>query len=529
MRRRRLIGKGVGALMLPFLPRMQATSFAAPAKGGDGDRFDFERLKELAARRAALPWRDPGDRLPPQLRALDYDAYQAIRFRPEHALWADRDLAFRVQFFHLGLFFRRKVRIFEVVEGRAREIAYDPAMFDFGPNRFDPPLPRDLGFAGLRFHFHTDFAPDMVSFQGASYFRAVDGRKQYGLSARGIAIDTGLPRPEEFPSFTRFWLVRPAPGDLVVQLFALLEGPSVTGAYRFRIAPGNRTVMEVEAWLTARRAVERLGIAPLTSMFQCGENDRRVCDDWRPELHDSDGLALWTGAGERIWRPLVNRAELRVSSFLDEDPRGFGLLQRDQDFADYQDTGARYHLRPGAWVEPLEGWGRGAVMLVEIPTRDETFDNIVAFWKPATPFVPGTPLRLRYRLTWAADPEPPAPVARVVATRSGRGGIIGQKAAANLRKFAVDFAGGDLSLLPEDTRVEPVIRSSHGRIARLTAHGGRIRISPIVFRVPETGVWRVIFDYEWHRREPVELRLHLRLGPQALTETWLYQWDPPPA
>ncbi len=526
-RRDMLVGAGwlAGFSLLPALARFAAA--AEPPVTGPAEPFDFAALRRLARGIAAAPPRPFRDELPPQLHDLDYDRYRRIAFRPDRALWHDRPLAFRAQFFHLGLFFRRKVRIFEVADGRARELAYDPVMFDYGGNRFDPPLPDDLGFAGFRLHFHTDFRFDVAVFQGASYFRAVDGRNQYGLSARGLAIDTGLPRPEEFPDFTRFWLLRPRPDATTVTVWALLESPSVTGAYRFLIAPGGRTVMEVEAWLYPRRPVERLGIAPLTSMYQCGENDRRVCDDWRPEIHDSDGLAIWTGNGERIWRPLVNPARLRVSSFLDENPRGFGLLQRDQRFASYQDTGARYHLRPGAWVEPREGWGPGAVMLVEIPTPDETFDNIVAFWNPERPLSPGEEARLRYRLVWGADPAPRADLATVRATRIGKGGVVGRPRPPRTAKFVVDFAGGPLSLLAEDAPVVPVVGASHGEIVDREAAGTRRPGAPAAFVVPEAGIWRVVFDYRWREVRPVDLRLYLRLGPQALSETWLYQWDPP--
>jgi len=526
-RRRILTGTAwlAGFSLLPELARLAMA--AAPPATGAARPFDFARLRALARERAKAPPTEPRDERPPQLRSLDYDRYRQIVFRRDHALWHDRPLAFQAQFFHLGLFFRQKVRIFEVADGQAREIAYDPAMFDYGDNRFEPPLPEDLGFAGFRLHFHTDFRFDMVAFQGASYFRAVDGRNQYGMSARGLAVDTGLPRPEEFPAFTRFWLQRPRPEQTVITVYALLESPSVTGAYRFLIAPGGSTVMEVEAWLYPRRPIERLGIAPLTSMFQCGENDRRVCDDWRPEIHDSDGLALWTGRGERIWRPLVNPSRVRVSSFLDENPRGFGLLQRDQQFDNYQDIGARYHLRPGVWVEPLEDWGRGAVMLVEIPTPDETFDNIVAFWNPERPVQVGEERVLRYRMTWGASPAPAVDLARVLATRIGKGGVVGQPRPPRTRKFVIDFAGGSLPLLAEDAPVVPVVGASHGEILGNAGAGERRPGVPASFRLPGTRIWRTVFDYRWQETRPVDLRLYLRLGPQALSETWLYQWDPP--
>lgn len=519
MNRRQLLSQGLALSMaLGLLRSIPLAAQQGPDAAADaGQPFDVEWLIERARELAREPYRPPSAPLPPDLAELDYDRYQAIRFRPDEALWVDEDLLFRVQLFHLGLYFRRPVAIHVVENGVARPVAYSPRLFDYGPNRFDPPLPADLGFAGFRVHFHTDFDPDMAAFLGASYFRAVGRERQYGLSARGLAVDTGLPRPEEFPDFRAFWLEKPAPdrADLVVH--ALLDSESVAGAYSFTIRPGRTTVMDVAATLFPRAAIERLGIAPLTSMYQHGKHDRRVADDFRPQVHDSNGLALWTGAGEWIWRPLVNPRELRVNAFLDDNPRGFGLLQRDRDFASYQDDGVYYDRRPNLWVEPLEPWGRGAVMLVEIPTGDETFDNIVAFWNPERPVEPGDELRLSYRLHWGD--EVPAcwhEPAAVIATRIGIGGIPGQEEGREARKFVIDFRGGDLDLLAEDAEVEPVISASRGEIA-----------APAARPIRELGGWRANFDLRVDGTDPVDLRCFLRLGPMALTETWVYQWTPP--
>ncbi|MDX6751076.1 glucan biosynthesis protein [Geminicoccaceae bacterium 1502E] len=527
MKRRDLLHGAALSAAWATLGTVIAQAPALRAQAGGGEAFDWGWLRSHARELAGGRYEPPVDARPPQLRALSWDEYAAIRFRPEEALWRHTELPFQIQFFHLGIFYDTPVRVYEVAGGAARPVRYDPSMFDFGPSRFEPPLPDDLGFAGLRVHAHTDFDQDVIVFQGASYFRATHWRSHYGMSARGLAVDTALGRPEEFPRFTSFWLERPSPEDATLTVYALLESESVTGAYRFLLAPGGTTVMEVAAHLFPRKPIERLGLAPLTSMYQFGENDRRVADDWRREIHDSDGLSIWTGAGEWIWRPLVNPPELRVSSFVDNEPRGFGLIQRDRDFTNYQDEGAQYERRPSCWVEPLEGWGPGRVMLVEIPTADETFDNIVAFWNPERPVEPGQELALRYRLTWGDDVPVNARLARCTATRIGKGGIIGHRHEVNLRKFVIDFAGGELPLIDRKAPVEPVISASRGRIADLTALDGSIRISPLVRPVPEIGGWRVTFDLEWEGREPIDLRLYLRLGPSTLTETWLYQWTPP--
>lgn len=503
-------GAALGRYLLPLGPARADPTTA---------RFEFDRtwLVETARALAAKDYAPLDYALPEALARLDFDGYQAIRFRPERALWRDEGLQFQVQFFHLGLYFHEPVAIYEVVDGMARLITQDAGMFDYGRRRFDPPLPERLGFAGFRLHYATNFALDMVVFLGASYFRAVGGSMQYGLSARGLAIDTGLARPEEFPVFRAFWLERPAPASAALRVHALMDGPSLAGAYSFTIRPGSSTEMEVECTLFPRRPIERLGVAPLTSMFRHGENDRRAGDDFRPEVHDSDGLALLTGAGEWLWRPLVNPPALRVNAFLDAQPRGFGLLQRDRAFADYQDDGVYYDRRPNLWVEPLGDWGRGAVQLVEIPTIDETFDNIVAFWNPAGAVEPGTALRFAYRLHWG-DEMPgrlPGP-ARVVATRIGRGGIPGQPVTRPSRKFVIDFVGGDLKLLPATAPVKPVITASAGEI-----------VAPAARAIHELGGWRANFDLAGWGGEPVDLRCYLEHDGAALSETWLYQWLPP--
>jgi periplasmic glucans biosynthesis protein len=515
------------SVALVALASKSAPAAAAPAAGATGkpQPFDFAWLKGQARWRAQSPYQPPRSVVPRALTEMDYDRFQSIRFRSERALWAGPNGDFQVRLFHLGRTFTHPVQMHEVVKGEARPIRYDPAMFDLSESRVNPrTLPRDLGFAGFRVHVHTDWDRDVAAFLGASYFRAVGGEKQYGLSARGLAVDTGFDRPEEFPYFEAFWLERPERAVNRLTVYALLDSPSVAGAYRFAVVPGPTLTMDVDAALYPRRTIERLGIAPLTSMYLCGENDRRVADDWRPEIHDSDGLAVWTGSGERIWRPLLNPAAVRVNSFLDEDPRGFGLLQRDRQFAHYQDDGAYYDRRPSAWIEPKaaggRGWGKGAVQLVEIPTADETADNIVAFWNPADKPQPGQELLFAYRLHWGARLPLEPTLGQVVATRNGIGGYAGQKRKHFSWRFAVDFVGGQLATLGKKAKVEVVVGASRGTIEL-----------PLANVQAEIDGYRAVFDLRPtdDSVEPIDLRLYLRLGQSALTETWVYQWTPPPA
>jgi glucans biosynthesis protein len=483
---------------------------------GQPQAFDYAWLKGQARALANAVYQPPVSHIPEAVQALDWDQYQAIRYRADHALWAQDHRRFQVKFFHLGLYYKSPVRLYEVTDDQAQELAYDPAMFDYGASGLqDAHLPKDLGFAGFRVHFHTDLERDVVAFLGASYFRAVSGEMQYGLSTRGLAVDCGMDRPEEFPLFTAFWLERPAPDTGTLTVYALLDSPSIAGAYRFAISPATTLVMEVDTALYPRKEIARLGIAPLTSMFLYGENDRRIANDWRPEIHDSDGLAMWTGSGEWLWRPLLNPAHLRFNAFLDQNPRGFGLLQRDRTFDHYQDDGAFYDRRPSLWVEPRSGWGKGSIQLVEIPTIDETADNIVAFWNPADQPQPGQELLFSYRLHWGAQMPIRPPLAQVVATRTGLGGVLGQKRSYFSWRFVVDFAGGNLSMLSRDVKIEPVITASRGQI-EITS------VRPL----EAVRGYRAMFDLKPtdDSPAPVDLRLYLRANGQPLSETWLYQW-----
>ncbi|MGM0767419.1 MAG: glucan biosynthesis protein [Pseudomonadota bacterium] len=521
MDRRELIktlGALAGAGSLPLSTLLLAQGGQAEALG-ESRPFSYGWLKGHARYLAGESWESHEGELPESLKGLSWDDYQSIVFRPEEALWRDDDNAIRVQLFHLGLYFKSPVRIHEVESRQARELSYRPEYFRYRGEQPLGTLPEDLGYAGFRLHFHTDHERDLAAFLGASYFRAVGADMQYGLSARGLAIDTGLDGEEEFPRFTAFWLEKPEPGSHQVVVYALLDSPSTTGAYAFTMTPGRSMVMNVDVALYPRKPMERVGIAPLTSMYQTGENDRRMAYDWRPEIHDSDGLAVHNGQGEWLWRPLINPRALRVNSFVDKNPRGFGLLQRDRDFAHYQDDGVFYDQRPSAWVEPRGEWGGGSVMLVEIPTRDETFDNIVAFWNPDQPLEPGREYLYSYTLTWGAEPpQQPEQLATVKATRTGLGGVVGKEREYFSWRFAVDFAGGPLPMLADDAEVEPVISVSRGRVEITSARP----LSAIAG-------YRAMFDLvPDDSLEPIDLRLQLKLGGQILTETWLYQYRPPP-
>ena len=482
--------------------------------------FDFAWLKGQARALAGQPFRPAPKILHQRLIDLGYDEYQALRFRRERALWGNEDRGFRAEFFHMGRGFGEAVALYEIVDGRAQEVKFDPKMFDYSKSGINPGgVTRGLGFAGFRLHSATDWERDVAAFLGASYFRAIStDSRQFGLSARGLAIDTAMNRAEEFPRFTSFWFERPVAHARNIVLYALLDSESCAGAYRFDINPGAPTLMDVDAAVYPRKPIERLGIAPLTSMYQMGENDRRMANDWRPEIHDSDGLAMLTGNGEWIWRPLANPSALRVNSYLDRNPRGFGLLQRDRDFEHYQDDGVYYERRPSLWIEPKGQWGAGAVQLVEIPTVDETFDNIVAYWNPAAKPKAGDELLYGYRMHWCTEFPTAVPLGQTIATRTGIGGVVGQKRRHFSWRFAIDFAGGELATIPNKGYVEPVITASRGVVEITSAR-------PLY----SAQGYRAMFDIRPmdDSTEAIDLRVFLRANGQPLTETWNYQWTPP--
>lgn len=515
------------AAAAPFAP-LPAASESSPFESAPFESAPFEpaTVERWARALAAQPFDDQVPPLPPALAGLDYDGWRDIRFRPDRALLGEAGGPFRLQLFHRGFLYPRPVAVNLVRDGRSTPVTYDPALFDFGRTRIEGPLPADLGFAGIRIHAplnRPDRLDELIVFVGASYFRFLGKDQLYGLSARGLAIGTEAER-EEFPLFRAFFIEVPGPGATALTIHALLDGPSTTGAYRFVVEPGAQTLVRVSATLYPRRLLATVGVAPLTSMFFISETDRGHSDDYRPELHDSDGLQLAAGSGEWLWRPLDNPQHRRVSTFLDRTPKGFGLLQRDRDFASYQDLEAGYERRPGYFVEPEGDWGEGSVVLVELPTDNETADNVVAFWRPKTPYPEGEPVRLAYRLRALAG-EALHPNGRVVNTfiaepaASGAARRAPDAAALLARRFLIDFGGGDLgALLADPTPPEVVANTSLGRITATS-----------IVPNPHVGGFRVAIDVRLDAPGATELRAYLRrrdgTGERALTETWSYPWS----
>ncbi len=514
----------LAALSATALVTFERSSFAqgatAPAPVDEPD-FNFDILSAQMKEAAAKPYKTPAE-VGGYLSELKYDAYRLIRFNPEHARFTDIENSnFRLHAFHMGWLFKRPVGLYEVSDGKQRpmNINTDDFIYEREAREVVPehaPLP---GIAGFRLHNplnRPDIFDELIAFQGASYFRALGRGSNYGLSARGLAINTGSSEPEEFPDFTNFYVERPQPGAKSITVYASLESPSITGAYQFVITPGEDTIIETTARLYLREDIPQLGIAPLTSMFLFAERNRHKFDDYRPNVHDSDGLAIETQNGAKIWRPLSNPSRLASSYFSETSPKSFGLFQRDRDFKSFQDPSANYERRPSVRVEPINDWGKGVVRLVEIPSDLEANDNIVAFWMPEGGGAAGQEMEFRYRLIWGdLPPDEDADRAYVLETRAGVGGVSGVENTDGTRKFVVDFKGGLISRLPgsaADT-LKPIS----------TANGGEIVRQALSF-IPQEGVWRLVLDVSAEAGATVELVARLEGYGKVLTEVWAYQW-----
>ena len=495
----------------------QPTPQADPSAEPPQPRFGFENVLRRAREIAAVAY-EAGPNLPEPLARLDFDAWRDIRFRPERALLAQNGSPFRMQMFHPGFLFTRPVVVNVVRDGVPTPVPYAANLFDYGRVKFEKPLSVNLGFAGFRLHYPLNdprVLDELISFIGASYFRVLGREQRYGLSARGLAIGAGG-AGEEFPMFREFWVEAPAANADRVTVYALLDSPSLTGAYRFHVYPDVEAVVDVGATLFPRKPIEKLGLAPLTSMFFTGENDRRFHDDFRTELHDSDGLMIHSGTGEWIWRPLRNPKQQAVSSFVERNVRGFGLMQRDRVFEHYQDLDLSYELRPSYWIEPQGDWGEGVVELIEMPTTDETNDNIVALWAPKTPLEPGREFSFGYKLTAMMDSGDLHPGGRIINTYQAKPKALGsgEPVNAGARRFIVDFAGGDLDYhLRQPEKVEIVPSIAYGRIERA-----------FIVPNPKTQGFRAFIDIVVEPGQLAEMRAFLRSGEKTLTETWSYPW-----
>jgi glucans biosynthesis protein len=493
---------------------------------------NLDYVAKLALQRAHNPFHSPRADLPKVLRQenLDYDKYREIQFRPERALWASDELPFHIEFFHPGYLYQEPVHIYEFTLTHVQPIRFVKDFFDYRNLKIQNQIPVNTGYAGFRVLYplnKTNQMDELGSFLGASYFRLLGKDQRYGMSARGLALDSGeTDRSEEFPIFTDWWLGKPQKEDTELRLFAILDSVSCTGAFEFLIRPGETTICDVEAILylretgkvlavdPKRRQVQTLGLAPLTSMFWFGKTTEHKPDDYRLEVHDSDGLLARMDGGELLWRPLDNPAKLRHQIFSAPNIRGFGLLQRERDFSAFQDSFNFYNRVPGVWVEPHGNWGEGNLHLVELNAPFEGFDNIVAFWDPKNKPAPLQPYHFGYTLYWTRENDLKLSENKVVATRIGL-----DLNCKDCRQIVIDFDGPKLDAVPQNA--PPMA------IANCSANAAIVDNQ--VFRNEDLGTWRVILKMQPKAGnvDPVDLRCTLQRGTNLLSETWTYQWSPP--
>ena len=483
---------------------------------GQVHAWGLDDVAGFASKQAQAPFKPANQAVPAELAQLDYDSYRDIRFNGGSTVWRTEKLPFEVNFLHVGKN-GESVRVHEITAQGIKPIPYDPADFNFGKNKVSPQHWGNLGYGGVRALHHLNSAAhkdELVVFPGASYFRALGAGQRYGLSARGLAVDTAGSVKEEFPRFTEFWLEKPTGDAKKLTVYALMDSPRMTGAYRFDVTPGEQTVTEVHARVFMRPTdtpVATLGMAPLTSMFFFGENQPRP-GDFRPEVHDSDGLMVATGEGEWLWRPLQNTTSALATSFSMTSLKGFGLMQRDRAFSSFEDTEARYELRPSAWVTPLGDWGAGRVELLQFATPDETHDNIAAYWVPAKSPKPGQSLDFAYTIHWQGKNQQLPPNGWVTQSRRGTGySKLGAEALSLQTQFVVDFAGPALDTLPDDAPVQAITSASpNGRL-----------IESLVYKNLATGTWRMTLRVQrLHPEQPIELRAFLQHNNHTLSETW---------
>jgi glucans biosynthesis protein len=490
-------------------PKKPVTPAPQPTPAAGSYAFSFDTLLADAKRRAQKPYSPQRNTLPAGLDKLSPEQYRSIHFNPEAGIWREDQLPFRLELLRAGYNLQTAATVSTVEDGRALDLVATPAMFDMGSSL--PPLGSKLSLplSGFRIRSQINTKKvwdEFLVFQGASYFRAVAQHLLYGLSARGLAIDTAEPSGEEFPAFTHFWVERPDSRAKSIVIDALLDSESATGAYRFTVTPGVETLMDVDMTVFPRADMRVVGIAPLTSMFLFDETNRGRLDDYRPEVHDSDGLMIQSQADEHIYRQLANPTKLQVSSFTTQPPKGFGLVQRSRQESDFQDFDNQYERRPSAWVEPHGDWGPGGVELVEIPSGRESNDNIVAFWRPARGLTANHPAHFEYSISWLATPELPKGLAEVFATRSGAS-LDGKR-----RVFILDFVGAGENL--------------QGLRLDLSASGGKTSNAALVSNGSLHG-FRASFELDPGDADLVELRLRVLRGEQPISETWLYRWTAP--
>jgi glucans biosynthesis protein len=476
----------------------------------DPTPFEPGFVTDTARNLSKQPFKAPSNDLPESLRNLTYEQYVGIRNKPTSAIWANENLGFTLQPLHRGFIFSASMTINIVSQGQARRIIYDQSNYDFSKTAIPPNL-GDIGFSGFKVLSSEggDAPSELAFFQGASFFRAMAHSQTPGTMARALSIKTADPRGEEFPAFRTIWIERPSLAVDALIVHAIIDSESLTGAYRFTIHPGEATIIDTECTLFARVAVDHFGLATMSATHLLGPIDRRRSDDLRPQVAEVGGLQMLTGSGEWLWRPVANRETLQVSTFVDDKPRGFGLIQRDRDFERYQDDYQHWEQRPSLWIEPIGDWSSGGMQLVEIPTESEANGNIITYWRPKLTLTPGSETSFAYRQFWCWNPPERPALAVTTNSYSGRG------SSAKKRRFIVEFSGNILADPAQNQDIKPTLSIAPGTITLVRT-----------FRSKDLKMFRVLFEFDPGSETSCEMRLLLEASNQPVSETWLYRWTP---
>ncbi|MBX2806051.1 MAG: glucan biosynthesis protein [Hyphomicrobiales bacterium] len=500
------------ALDRQSLTAQEQNDAPVPLRRTPPDRqFSYARLLKQAKSLSQTPHNAPQLSLPSELANLDRESYESIQYRNDATIWRDEVLNFRLKLLHTGFQYRTPVEIEIVENGTGVPVAYSPSLFDFNAPLKRPAANSRSGFSGLSADtliHNTDDYSAFLAFQGATFFRALASGQVFGLSARALSINTAQSRGEEFPFFRKIWVEKPQAGERVLTIYALMDSPGITGAYRFRAAPGESTVIDVDCTLFPRKRLPHVGIAPISSMYFYGAADPTGETGYRPNVHSSDGLQIWNAAGEWIWRPITNPEQLQYSVFVDRTPRGFGLLQRKRSFGAYEDLDARFDIQPTLWVEPVGNWREGAVDLIEVPSQSEIFNNIIVFWRPRYPLERNNSYSFSYRLHWAED----------IPLRANKAGVgqtlIGRETNGENATFIIDFDSSHSCSSCNLNAYDAELRASSGEI-----------ISRKVQYNPATGGQRVMFGYRPGEQRETDLICQLKYDGQVVSETWVYRWS----
>jgi glucans biosynthesis protein len=473
--------------------------------------FTRDFVIELARSVSRRPFSPPPTDLREPFANLTYEQYVGIKTKPDAALWVGENRDFVIEPLHRGLIFTAPVDIYVVENQMMNRVPYDASKFDYGSLKITE-KPGDVGFSGFRILTpHKDGPPTEVAiFQGASFYRAAARGQRLGVTARGLSIRTADPRGEEFPAFRAFWIEKPAVGENVMVIHALLDSASATGAYRFTLRPGEATIIDTEMTLFPRAAVDHYGIAGFSASSFFTPLDHRRSDDVRPMVAETNGLQMLTGKDEWLWRPVSNRETLQISAFVDANPKGFGFLLRERDIAAYQDDDQHWEQRPSLWVEPFGEWGEGAVQLVEVPSESEINENLFAYWRPKQPLAAGKETSFAYRQFWCWTPPARTPLAAAEDAHGGRSPL-----GAKLRRFIVVFSGEILANPQRTANLKAALTTSPGSATNVRT-----------FLDPQAKTCRVVFDVDPAGETFCELRLVLQSGDDPISETWLYRWTP---